>query len=73
MGRGRDWPASGFAPVYSYSKYFCIQDREALVAHFNGVFENTQHFLIINFEISIVQSWGLLPHSTSDPLISNGL
>ena len=37
QGRGRGWPASGSAPVYSYSKYLCIQDREVLFAHFNCI------------------------------------
>ena len=61
--RGRDWPASGSAPVYSYRKYLCIQDREALVAILmvqTPHFQNAQHFLLINFEISIIQGWGAL-------------
>ena len=46
--RGRSRPASGSAPVYSYSMYLGIQDREALVAHLKPHIFHAQHFLLIN-------------------------
>ena len=71
-GRGSDWPTSWSAPVHSYRKYLCIQNRETLVTHFNGInptFPKCPNFLRINCCTSIIRrGGGLLPLSTADPL-----
>ena len=55
-----DWPACGSAPVYSYSKYLCILNRQALLAHFNGIkptFPECPTFLA-NKKFQLFRGWG---------------